>query len=120
MANVDELNQIATSVTSSGYIGFDELLKEKEIKVLKFGIYNSISYGKEREAVRVFIEDGYLILPERFDEAVEKMLNMNTENLYIIYHGRDGKGQNKRINLSFIEKKNNGTTITHEKKKNQK
>lgn len=115
MASVDELNQIASVVTSTGYISFDELPKEEEIKILKFGLYKSNFFGKDRDCVRAFVEEGFLILPERFDQSLNKMLNMNTNNLYLIYHGRSGKGPNKRINISFIEKNNN-----NDKKKNQK
>lgn len=122
MASINELNEIASSTVSTGYIGFDELVKEQEYKVLKFGLYKSNSFGKERDCVRVFIDYRFLILPERFDSSLKKMMNMDTEHLYIVYHGREGKSQLKRIKLSFVEKNNVNTsastsTSTNDKKK---
>lgn len=97
MASIAELNEIA----SSGYKNFDSLEVGKPYKVIEFDTYKSDSYNKIRECVLVNIDNGYLILPERFDGAAQRMKKMNTDNLYIIYNGREGKG--KKVLLEFIE-----------------
>lgn len=97
MSSVDELNQIATSCR--GYINFNSLEIGKPNKILGFGIFKSDSYGKERNCVRVDIDDGYLVLPERFDNAAQKIIKTNVNNLYIIYKGRVGK----RLSIEFKE-----------------
>lgn len=97
MASIAELNEIATS----GYKNFDSLEVGKPYKVFGFEIYKSDLYGKVRECVLVNIDNGYLILPERFDAAAHKMKKMKTDNLYIIYNGREGKG--KKVLLEFVE-----------------
>lgn len=97
MASVSELNEIATS----GFQNFDSLEIGKAYKVLGFEIYKSDSFNKPRDCVRVNIENGFLILPERFDAAAHKMKKINTDNLYIIFQGRDGKS--KRLKIEFKE-----------------
>lgn len=97
MASVSELNKIA----SSGYQNFDMLEVGKPYKVLAFEIYKSEVFNKVRDCVRVNIENGFLILPERFDAAAHKMKKMKTDRLYIIYNGREGKGN--RIKIQFEE-----------------
>lgn len=98
MSSVEELNRIATSCC--GYINFNSLEIGKPNKILGFGIFKSDSYGKERDCVRVDINDGYLVLPERFDNAAQKITKMNVNNLYIIYKGRAGN----RLIIEFKEK----------------
>lgn len=99
MSDLDKLNKIANAV--SGYIAFNNLEKNVQHKVLAFGIFESDRGNR----VRVFIEGGYLILPERFDsllvdDAYEKL---NVENLYIIYSGRKGN----RLLLNFATREMN-------------
>lgn len=98
MSSVVELNEIA----KSGYKNFDSLDKNKPYKVYGFDTYKSESYGKKRECVIVEIDNGFLILPERFDDAANKMKKMNIDNLYIVYKGREGQG--KKLLIEFLEK----------------
>lgn len=100
MSVAKQLNKIASS-SSYGYINFDTLELGKPYKVLGFGIYKSEAFNKERDCVCVKIEEGFLILPERFDKDAHKIKKMNTENLYIIYEGREGKGN--RLKIEFEE-----------------
>lgn len=93
MASVNELNKIAVS----GYRNFDSLEIGKPIKIHGFEIFKSEAYNKVRDCVRVNIENGFLILPERFDAVAHKMKKMQTNNLYIIYNGREGKGNKLKI-----------------------
>lgn len=97
MSLLKELNKIATS----GYQNFDSLEIDKPYKVLGFEVFKSEAFNKVRECVRVNIENGFLILPERFDVIAHKMKKMKTDNLFIIYHGRE-KGN--RLNIEFEEK----------------
>lgn len=92
---IDELNEVA----EYGYISFDDLELNFKYKIHSFGTYESSFSGKIRIAVRVEIDNGFLILPERFDSKVSDLQNLNVEKLYIIYKGR-GKG--KRINIQFV------------------
>lgn len=94
MTSVEDLNKIV----SSGYKNVDSL---EPYKIFGFEIYKSEAYNKIHECVRVNIENGFLILPERFDSALHKMKKMNTDNLYIIFQGRNGN----RLNIEFEEKK---------------
>lgn len=102
MASANQLNKIAASTSTSGYLNFDSLEMGKPYKVLGFGLYKSEAFNKVRECVRVNIENGYVILPERFDKAAHTIKKMNTDQLYIIYQGREGKGN--RLNIKFEEK----------------
>lgn len=102
MLSVRELNK----VSSSGYQNFDSLELGKPYKVFGFDIYKSESFNKTRDCVRVNLENGFLILPERFDAMAHKMKKMKTDNLYIIYHGREGKGN--KLKIEFSEQKTVG------------
>lgn len=97
MSTIVELNEIATS----GYKNFDSLEPGKPYKVFGFEIFKSDSFNKTRDCVQVNIDNGYLILPERFDNAAHKMKKMNTENLFIIFQGREAKSN--KLNIEFVE-----------------
>lgn len=93
---VEELNEIA----QYGYVSFDDLVLNQKYKVFSFGTYESTFNGNKRVAVRVEIDNGFLILPERFDAKVSQLQNQNVQSLYIIYKGR-GKGN--RLNVQFSD-----------------
>lgn len=101
MATARKLNEIAES-SSSSYISFDALEIGKPYKVLGFSAFKSEMFNKVRTCVRVEIEEGMLILPERFDNSLHRILKMNTEKLYIVFNGRDAKRMN-RLNIDFEE-----------------
>lgn len=85
------------AISESKYVNFDQLNVGSPYKILGFNTYKTSAYKKDRVAVRVDIEEGFLILPERFDAALNDILSMSTENLYIIYSGRQGKGNRLKI-----------------------
>ena len=91
MATAKKLNKIAAGSNQGSYINFDSLTVGKLYKVLRFGEFKSEMFNKERNCVRVDIEEGSLILPERFDKALSRILKMSTKNLYIVFKGRDKK-----------------------------
>lgn len=98
MASVlNKLNEI--SKRSSGYMSFDSLQKGKPYKVRGFGVYKSTAFNKKRDCVRVDLKSGFLILPERFGCMLAKLKKMSTDNMFIIYNGREGA--KKRIKLEF-------------------
>lgn len=98
MASVlNKLNEI--SKRSSGYMSFDSLQKGKPYKVRGFGVYKSTAFNKKRDCVRVDLKSGFLILPECFDCMLPKLKKMSTDNMLIIYNGREGA--KKRIKLEF-------------------
>lgn len=101
MSFIQRLNDISES--TYGYIKFDKLIKNKPYKVLGFAPYKSAKYNAKRIGVRANFEEGYLILPERFDASLSEMENMETDNLYIIYKGREEEGN--KLQIEFIEKK---------------
>lgn len=93
------LNEVGKTKSASGYINFDSLKQGKPYKISSFSAHKSNAFDKERTHVRAHIEDGYLILPERYDECYNKLKSLNIEKLHIIYNGRDGK----RIDIDFEE-----------------
>lgn len=101
MATAKRLNKIADTV-GSGYIPFDSLEIDKLYKVNSFNIFKSTAFNKERDCVRVNIDDGYLILPERFDCLADDLGKLKVEKLYIVYEGREEKGN--RLKISFQER----------------
>lgn len=96
MSSLDQINAVA----DYGYISFDTLPLGLH-KVDGFGVFPSSKSGKDRNCVRVELEGGYVILPERFDKMLDTFKQMNTEKLFINYTGR-GKGN--RVNIKFEEK----------------
>lgn len=100
MATAAELNDVATSE----YIKFDTLEKGKKYKVLELDTFKSTNFGKERLCLKVLIEDGYLIMPQRYDKKVPLLKELDTENLYIIFKGR-GKGEKGILDVEFFEGK---------------
>ena len=96
---VAELN----AISESGYVSFDDLEVGKPYKVLKFGIYKSDKYKKAQKNVRVDIDIGYLILPERFNVLIDNLDGMLADNLHIIFQGRDKDGKRLKIQFETIE-----------------
>lgn len=96
MISIDELNKIS----ERGYKNFSTLIIGKPYKVLAFDAYKNSTY-KKRDCVRTTIEEGYLILPERFDGLAPQMKKINITDLYLIYTGRTNPGD--RINIKFEE-----------------
>lgn len=92
---LQELNRIS----EYGYISFDDLTVGKPYKVESFGTYTSNKYTKGQKNVTVNIEMGYLILPERFSEMINKIDKLIMENLHIIFLGRGTDG--KKLNIRF-------------------
>lgn len=69
----------------------------------KFGVFEGQKYGNTNR-VMVNIDDGYLILPERFDKLMTdpKFLDRASQmNLSIIFDGRDHKKGN-RLKIRFV------------------
>lgn len=106
MTSAALLNEVETSE----YIKFNDLTKGAKYKVRELGTYKSNGYGKERLCLKVVIDDGFLILPERFDSLVNNLKELSTENLYIVYDGREKPGDKGKLKIKFIE-------ITPKKKK---
>lgn len=104
MAAANFLNNI--SKAKSGYKNFDSLEQGIAYKIHSFSTLESTAYDKQRTCVRVNIEDGYLILPERFDACYNKLKTMDVTNLYIIYNGRN---QNNRLEIDFEERDDDTT-----------
>lgn len=99
------LTKLNTCNKANSYIPFDNLEVGVPYKIHRFGSYNDdrFSTKKKKNQVRLaaFIDDGYLILPERFDRLVAEVENLNAEKMYIIFNGR---GENNRfLNIEFIE-----------------
>lgn len=101
MSAASFLKQIGTA--TSGYMNFDSLEQGTPYKVLSFSAYKSKAFEKERNCVRVHIDDGYLILPERYDGCYNRLKTLNIDNLYIVYKGRKGKGNRLEIDFEEID-----------------
>lgn len=96
MSLVQELNEI----DEYGYIKFTDLEIGKKYKVLALSVYNSTLSSTPRKCLRVDIEKGYLIMPERYDKKVPTIASTNIENLYITFNGRQ---QGNRFEIRFSE-----------------
>lgn len=95
-ALVSMLNECANKFGPT-YVKFDDLKKDVPYKVHKFGTFTGPDFNKVMKThLTVFIDDGYLVLPERFDSLAGT--GLDTENLYIVYHGRE----KKRLMIEFI------------------
>lgn len=102
-STLDMLNACANSETP-GYIKFDTLEVGKPYKIQKFGVFKSSNYDKEKTHLTVYIEQGYLILPERFNTLVNGTEELDCKNLYIIFKGRENKGGDiSRLMIEFSE-----------------
>lgn len=102
-STLDKLNACANSETP-GYIKFDTLELDKPYKIQKFGVFKSTNYDKEKTHLTVYIEQGYLILPERFNTLVDGTEELNCEKLYIVFKGRENKGGDiQRLMIEFKE-----------------
>lgn len=100
---LDELNQLAEK--TSPYIRFDDLIAGTPYKIQKFSVFEGTKYKGNRLCAH--IEDGYLILPERFDVLLENNLyeQLNNENnISIVFNGRD-ESKGNRLNINFIKEK---------------
>lgn len=99
----DELNELNNSY--SRYIRFTDLEIGKKYKVHKFSTFESLfkrtQGDSNRIGVRVDIANGYLLLPERFDEKFEELQSKNIENLYIVFNGI----KKKYCDIQFHEQK---------------
>lgn len=96
MSLAQELNEIG----EYGYIKFADLIIGQKYKVYALKSYESNMNNLNRNCLRVDIDKGYLILPERFDEKVKTINSTKVENLYIAFYGR-GKGN--RLDIRFYE-----------------
>lgn len=99
---IDKLNKCS----KSGYINFDKLEVGAPYKIIKFGTMVPEKHNDKNEThLIVIIEDGYLILPTRFNSMLEEygdVSEINTKNMYIIYNGRDSATNNK-LDITFKE-----------------
>lgn len=95
-----ELNELG----KYGYIKIDELVPGQKYKVHDLKVHECTFNGINRKSVRVDIDDGYLILPERYDQKVKTLHTANVKNLYISQHGRQ-KGNRFDIHFSEEEQK---------------
>lgn len=73
MSLADELNQIG----DYGYIKFTDLVVGQKYKVLALKSYDSTLNGVNRKCLRVEIDGGYLLMPERYDQKVETIHTAN-------------------------------------------
>lgn len=95
----DQLNELSTK--TSAHIKFDDLEIGVEYKIHKFGIFEGSKYGGSR--VTIHIQDGFLILPERFDKILEnaEYQQMIDSGISIVFGGRD-KSNGNRLNITFV------------------
>lgn len=98
MSLADELNKIG----DYGYIKLTDLVIGQKYKVLALKAYESTLNNLNRKCLRVDIDDGYLLMPERYDKKVATIDSANVENLYVMYNGRQ-KGN--RFDIHFVEEK---------------
>lgn len=95
MSLVEELN----TISEYGYISFDALDIGKPYKILNFSVFESDKYKKGAQNIRVDLDAGYIILPERFNVLMPKLDQMLKENLHMIFLGRGAEG--KRLQIKF-------------------
>lgn len=105
MASLTELNQLAEK--TYGYIKFKDLVQEKPYKVLKFDVFvrsnnfsSSAANTKSGNRVCAHLDEGYVVLPQRFDGLLEddRFEKIDIKNLYVVYHGH---GDGNRVNVTF-------------------
>lgn len=98
MSLAAELNKIG----GYGYIRFTDLVVGQKYKVFALKSFDSTLTGVARKCLRVDIENGYLILPERYDQKAHTIHSSNVENLYITFNGYQN---GKRLDIYFSEEK---------------
>lgn len=90
---------------TNSYIPFNNLKVGVPYKIHRFGTYTDDRFStkkmKNQMRLTAFIDDGYLILPERFDRMVAEVENIDAEKMYIIFNGRSEN--NRFLNIEFIE-----------------
>lgn len=95
------------------YKKFDDLpLGEHEIKSF---MLRSAKYG---DCVSVFIEDFYLILPDRFTQVIgqkRKIEEMNAGKYILIWKGKIGSGKEAQLDIDFEEIKEPNPKFYNEK-----
>lgn len=95
MTSITILNKLARF----RYIRIDDLEIGEKYPIKKFDIYVDTQFNKGN-CVRVILEDdGYIILPQRFNELLEgdQLAKMNAEKLAVVYHGKN----KNTIDISF-------------------
>lgn len=97
-STLDKLNACANSETP-GYVKFDALEINQPYKIHKFGTFESANFDKKQTHLTAYIDQGYLILPERFNTLVNGAEELNCEKLHIVVKGRE----KKRLNIEFKE-----------------
>lgn len=95
--SVKDLNEIAQS--SSRYLGLNALKIGYPYKVFGFQLYDRSSFKSKSVGISVTIENGYLCLPERFDGLMDEVVSSGTDNLCIIYNGRETRGIRWKIHF---------------------
>lgn len=98
MSLAQELNEIG----EYGYIKFADLIPGEKYKVHALKSFDSTLNNTARKCLRVDIDNGYLIMPERYDPIVKTIATLNVDNLFITYNGRQ-KGN--RLDIVFSEGK---------------
>lgn len=102
MSLAQEFNELG----EYGYIKFTDLVETQKYKVLELKRFTSTLNNTQRNCVRLEIDDGYLILPERYDRKASTIEKDNAKlehfDLYISFHGRQ-KGN--RFDIRFTEEK---------------
>lgn len=88
------------SVISVDYINFDELIPGQKYKIHDFQTFHSTKFGKDRLCITLTLDDGYVILPERYDKLATHLRRFNPANLYLIFNGRKN---GKKLQLEFFE-----------------
>lgn len=83
------LARTLNAVGSYSHIKLSELQVNQKYKVYQVKKYKSSfkksgESGTNRIGVRIDLEDGYLLLPELFDQYLEHLQSRDTENLYIV------------------------------------
>lgn len=98
MSLAEELNQIG----GYGYIRFTDLVVGQKYKVYALKSFDSTLNGGVRKCLRVDIDNGYLLMPERYDQKVHTIHTSNVKNLYIAFNGYQS---GKRLDIQFSEEK---------------
>lgn len=94
MSLAEELNKFG----EYGYIKLSDLPEGQKYKVHALKSYDSTFNGINRKVLRVDIDNGYLLLPERYDQKVHTLESTKVENLFITYNGRT---KTNRLDIRF-------------------
>lgn len=95
MSLAQELNELG----DFGYLKLSDLVVGQKYKVKALKSYNSWLNGENRLCLRIDIDNGYLLMPERYDEKVKTIGTANIDRLYIAYNGKKGN----RMDIVFSE-----------------